>query len=383
MMWLLLFVLTLAVVLLPMLPAFLEWRRPSDVVPLHIDTRDAQDPSWLARSFFQQLTQALAQQRTRLGQSRLRPVPAEGDWLRTDAELRAGASRTVWHADGDVRLPPDADLLGEVAATGDIRTAITRIYRALWAGGRLKLAPECTVLRWAHGHDVVVAQGCRLGGRISAERSLTVGRGVHFSLLHAPVVHFGDDERPHPPPRRAGGDAGGVGGAGGAVGGGLGGNLGLPPEVDWNPVASRGVCSQSLQIGPGRAWRGDLVCHGDLLLGRGCRVRGSIKTWGELRVDVGSRVRGNLVAAGRLVLGADCEVQGAVVSETAVLLGAGCVVGAPDAPCTVTAPRIVVAAGATVHGTLWATEHGSTPDSTAGALAAPGDSEPWPEQAWA
>lgn len=370
MMWLLLFVLTLAVVLLPMLPAYLEWRRPSDTVPLHIDTRDAQDPSWLARSFFAQLTTALAQHSTRLGQSRLRPAPTQGDWLRTDAELRAAASRTVWHAQGDLRLPPDADLLGEVAATGDIRTAVTRVYRALWAGGRLKLAPETTVLRWAHAQDVVVAQGCRLGGRISAERSLTVGHGVHFSLLHAPVVHFGDDDsQPGPPPEA---DAGGVRG-----------NLGLPAEVDWNPVASRGVCSQSLQIGPGRAWRGDLVCHGDLLLGRGCRVRGSIKTWGELRVDVGSRVIGNLVAAGRLVLGADCVVQGAVVSETAVLLGAGCVLGTPEAPCTVTAPRILVSAGATVHGTLWATEQGNTPEASGAALAAPGDSEPWPEQAWA
>lgn len=382
MMWLLLFVLTLAVVLLPMVPAFLEWRRPSDVVPLHIDTRDAQDPSWLAHSFFQQLTVALSQQRRRLGRSRLRPAPSQGDWLRTDAELRAGASRTVWYADGDLRLPLDADLLGEVAATGDIRTAITRVYRALWAGGRLKLAPESTVLRWAHAQDVEVAQGCRLGGRISAERSLRIGRGVHFSLLHAPVVHFSGDN----PQADAANDVDTAFDAGADLdddAGGVHGKLGLPAEVVWNPVADRGVASQSLQVRPGRAWRGDLVCHGDLLLGRGTRVRGSIKTWGELRVDVGSRVVGNLVAVGQLALGADCVVQGAVVSETAVLLGAGCVVGTPEAPCTVTAPRIVVAAGATVHGTLWATEHGSTPESAGAALAAPGDSEPWPEQAWA
>ncbi len=373
-MWLLLFALTMLVVLLPMLPAFLEWRRPSDVVPLHIDTLDSQEPAYLARSFSQQLVAALAQQRGRLGQSRLLQAPTRGSWLRTEAELRAGASRHVWHASGDLQLPPDADLLGEVAATGDLHSAVGRVYRALWAGGSLQLAPQATVLRWAHGQQVVVAQDCRLGGRVSAEHSLSVGSGVSFSLLHAPVVHFGGDGSAPAAPSDSHA----------AMPRGL--RLGLPDEVSWNAVAGRGTCGQSLQIGPGRAWRGDLVCQGDLLIGRSCRVRGSIKAWGDLRVDVGCRVIGNLVAAGRIVLGADCVVQGAVVSETAVLLGQGCVVGAPGAPATVTAPRIVVAAGVTVHGTLWAGEQGSTPQAAAAAQAESAgadDSEPWPQQAWA
>ena len=47
-----------------------------------------------------------------------------------------------------------------------------------------------------------------------------------------------------------------------------------------------------------------------------------------------------------------------MVSETAVLLGAGCTVGAPGCPATVAAPRIEVAPGVVVHGTLWASESG-------------------------
>ncbi len=372
--WLLLLLgLTAAVVLLPMLPALAEWRRPSDVVPLHIDTRDAQEPAYMAESFARQLAAALTQQRTRLGRSQLVPAPADGIWLRSAAERRNGASRHVFYADGSLVLPPDADLLGEVAATGDLRTAITRVYRALWAGGMLQLSPQTTVLRWAHGEHVRIAGGCRLGGRISAAQTMTVGHGVAFRLLHAPVLHFGEDGLPAAAARDAG-----LAGLGGTAG-----NLGLPEPVQWNPAARRGVCAQSLQIEPGRAWRGDLVCQGDLLVGRGARVRGSIKTWGTLRLDVGGRVLGNLVAAGRLALGADCVVQGAVVSETEVLIGPGCVIGAPGALCTVTAPRISVAAGATVHGTLWATEKGESPEPAGAAALGADDSEPWPEQAWA
>ena len=390
MMWLLLFALTLVVVLLPMLPAFLEWRRPSDVVPLHIDSQDALDPAFLAHSFALQLVAALAHKQLRLGQSRLLPVPASGSWLQSQAELREGASRHVWHGSGDVRLPPDADLLGEVASTGDLHSAAGRVYRALWAGGVLRLAPQSTVLRWAHGQQVVVAPGCRLAGRISAEQDLTLASGVSFSLLHAPVVRFGPDNSRSVAVPSAATDA-----AARSL------RLGLPDEVHWDAVAGRGTCVQALHIGPGRAWRGDLVCQDDLLIGRHCRVRGSVKSWGALRLEVGGRVVGNLVAIGRIVLGADCVVQGAVVSETAVLLGPGCVVGAPGAPATVTAPRIVVEAGVTVYGTLWAGEHGSTPAVPAPAQATPDDlderdegqdnvgphhvdpDDVWPQQVWA
>ena len=340
---------TALVVLLPMLPAWAEWRRPSDVVPLHIDSRDALDPPFLARSFAQQLAAALAQGQPRLGQSRLARVPSRGNWLVSQAERRAGASRQVWHTAGDVRLPPDADLLGEVAAGGDLHAAAGRIYRGLLAGQHLHIGPQATVLRWAHGLDVAVGDGCQLAGRTTAERSLTVGRGVAFTLLHAPAVRFGPAEPlavPAPDaakamdPERL--------------------RLGLP-EVRWDNVAGRGVTTEALRTGPGRAWRGDLVCQADLTLGRQCRVRGSIKARGDLQAEVGCRVVGNLVAVGRIVLGADCVVLGAVVSETAVLLGPGCVVGAPDAPATVTAPRIVVSPGVVVHGTLWAGERGTTP----------------------
>ncbi len=378
MMWLLLFTLTALLVLLPMLPAWLEWRWPSDVVPLHIDTLDALDPAYLARSFAEQLAGALAHGRNRLGRSRLAAVPSLGSWLLTKTEQREGASRTVWHCSGDLRLPPDADLLAEVAATGDLHTAAGRIYRARWAGRTLRLAPHTTVLRWAHADRVDVPRHCRLAGRISAERLLTVSSGVSFSLLHAPVVQFGQvaDSRQAPP-------------SPGQRGTPLRRSLGLPPEVAWDAVAGRGTCAHTLRVGPARAWRGDLVGQADLLLGRGCVVRGSLKANGMLQADDGCRIIGNLVATGRIELGAHCVVLGAVVSETAVEIGPGCVVGAIGAPATVTAPRIVVAAGVVVHGTLWAGEQGSTladpaqPAALHGQSDAADDDDGNPQQVWA
>ena len=57
-------------------------------------------------------------------------------------------------------------------------------------------------------------------------------------------------------------------------------------------------------------------------------------------------------------IGADAVVGEGTRLAAHVTLGDACVIGAPDRICTVTAPRIDVDAGVTVHGTVWAGKHG-------------------------
>jgi predicted acyltransferase (DUF342 family) len=61
-----------------------------------------------------------------------------------------------------------------------------------------------------------------------------------------------------------------------------------------------------------------------------------------------------VVAQGDVLIGAGSHVGGSVVSETAVVLGPGCTIGTPERHATVCAPRIEVALGVVVHGTVWA-----------------------------
>ena len=355
--WLLLFALTALVVLLPMLPAVAEWRWPSDVKPLSIDTRDALDPPFLARSFALRLTTALALGQTRLGRSQIAEAPPRDGWPLYAGERRAAASRRVWYAVGDAELPPKISFLAEVAAHGTLRTAAGGLHRALWAGRQLKLAPRSCVLRWAHGAQVDVGPGCRLTGRVSADDWITVRSDATFTLLHAPTVRF-MPARSEP-----------VASATGVF------PLGLPDAVTWDAAAARGTCDELLDVGAHRAWRGDLVCRADLLLGTGCNAHGSLKAHGDIMAGAGSIISGSVVAEGSITLGAGCAVRGSVISETAIVLGIGCVVGAPGHPATVAAPSIAVAPGVVVHGTLWAGESGRAHgDAVEQALAEPGES---------
>ena len=359
-----LFLLTAAVVLMPMLPALIEWRWPQDVVPLPIDGQDALDPPYLARSFVVQLAQALASGQARLGRSLIARAPMQGDLPLTERELKRLRSRRVWFVPGDLTLPPRLSFLGEVAAEGSLRTASGAVYRGLRARDRLVLAERSTVLRWAHGAEVEVHSGCDLAGRISADERIHLLGPANFMLLHAPVLCFGadPDQLDEAPPWTEFAHAGTAWGrpeaqvpALSVVGCG-----GLPAPVVWNPVARRGSCDGSLRVAGASAWRGDLVCRGDMALGLRCRGHGSLKVHGDLVVGAGCQIAGSLVAGGRIDLGLACAVLGSVVSEDEIVLGAGCVVGAPGRLVTVSAPRVRVAPGVVVHGTIWALESGRT-----------------------
>ena len=341
--WLLLFALTVLVVLLPMLPAIAEWYRPTDVTPLHIDTQDALDPPFLARSFATRLEAAVSAGQAELGSTPIAYVPAGGRWPLRASEGRAARSERIWHVAGAAELPSGISFTAEVMATGDLRSAPQGAYGALWSGQTLHLAALGSVLRWAHGARVDVQPGCKLGGRVSADESITVCGDLTFALLHAPQVRFA-----HPQ-----GDVAGPAWSGPSIF-----PPGLAPPVVWDLVAGRGTCSEALAVGARRAWNGDLVCAADLWLGAGCHATGSLKARGDLVVDEGCRVSGSVFAEGLIRLGPRCRVLGSVVSETEIVLGAGCLIGAPGHPATVAAPRITVALGAVVHGTLWAGESG-------------------------
>ena len=359
-----LFLLTLLMLLLPMLPALIEWARPTDVVPLPIDNRDALDPPFLARSFVLQLAQAMAAGQQRLGRSLIARAPMQGELPLTERELKWLRSRRVWFTPGDLALPPRLSFLGEVTAEGRLSTAADNVYRGLRARAQMVLAEHSTVLRWAHGAVVDVHSGCELAGRISADERINLLGPANFMLLHAPVVCFGTDPAEHdeaPPwtefagPHSAWGNSAALARPQPVAAFG-----GLPAPVLWDPIARRGTCDAALQVAGGSHWLGDLVCRGDLTLGPRCRASGSLKAHGDLALAAGCHIAGSLVVGGRIDLGMACVVLGSVVSEDEIVLGAGCIVGAPGLLATVSAPRIRVAPGVVVHGTIWALESGRT-----------------------
>lgn len=340
--------LVLLVLVLPLLPALCEWRRPRDVVPLKIDETDALDPLYLAHSFAVLLAEAVKVGATYLGGSDIAHVTrgANGVPLLV-TEVAAKRTDRLWHIQGDIHLPENIGFYAEVSASAGLHMAAHNVYRALWAGGLATVAPFSTVLRWVHGRAVHVGAGCHLAGRVTAQDTLAIEPGVFFMLLHASRIDFVAQHercRAHPPVT----------------------NLSYvaitdwPDGAVWNPQVCRAFARSALQVGDRHAWHGDIVCLADLGLGQYCKADGSLKARGSLHVGIGCHISGSVVANGSVYLAANCEVLGSVLSETAIVVGLGCTIGAPGNPATITAPYIDMAPGATVYGTVWAEEKGWT-----------------------
>lgn len=345
--WVLLLALLAVVIGLPMLPALLEWARPSDAEPLHIDRHDALDPPYLATAFAAQLAKAVLCQRQRLGPYDLAlAAPFPETWSLDAREARKGRTRRAWHGQSDLVAPSGMRFLAPLATQGKLKTAVDATYHSLWAGDLLILSTASTVLRWAHGHTVLAQDGCQLMGRITASKRLIVSGECDFTLLYAPAVQFGElGSTVQVAPVRCWPS--------------------LPPTVRPDASANRAICSEALTIEAYRSWSLDLVGRADIVLGEGCEAAGSIKAHGHLSLGDRCQIKGNLVAAKTLILGDSCSVHGSIVAEHKIVLGPGCIVGSPQCPATVSAPYIEVADGVVVHGTVWAGVSGITALKTA------------------
>ena len=87
------------------------------------------------------------------------------------------------------------------------------------------------------------------------------------------------------------------------------------------------------------------------------KIKTAIK---EAPVPVIGAIEGAAVAGGSLRVGTRSRVHGPALAEREVELRDGAVVGAPDRPTTVSAPRIRAGADVVCHGTVWARVEGRT-----------------------
>lgn len=299
----------------------------------------------------------------------LLPADAQGSlagiegvtWVDGDSVARVDGPLTVpalrhWQGDlavaGHVSLGEGCVARGSIQAAGMISLgAGALVTGALTTPGEIYLAPGVQVRASIVSESaVVLGPGCVIGvpgahATVRAPR-VDIGKGV---IVHGRVWSgsrlltvgdaYGELDQDGPQDREDG-------------------VYSLDDGVEWDDVTGRGVALASLRVAPGRSWDGDLVCHGDLSLGPRCHAAGALKAHGDIGLGAGGCVDGSVIAQGEIVVGAGVHVLGSVASETAVVLGPGCQVGAPGRPATVCAPRIEVALGVVVHGTVWAGDSG-------------------------
>jgi len=341
-----LFLMVGMMLLLPLIPSFVELRGKSDALPLSVVQQNAGEIRHFANSFRDYikgieptLQRCVADGTTATG------VLANGEEYvalgRADeALLRALEQRDALHpvvitAGVDLAVPGESTLSKEIYAGCLFTGGDKNKYRAILGENKVHLGASSHVTRWVHALGEFTAEReCQLNGRISSDSLIRLGADCVFWRLNAPRIEIGDatvNQSTTSSPEPAGVNS---------------------------AHAQRFFHEGDFEVQAGETIRGNLVIRGNLHIRSGARICGSVKSTKDLMLGDEVCVEGSLISAQEMLIGANCAIRGPVVAERKMALGTGTRLGSLEYPTTVSAPRIEAEEGSVVFGTLWAREHG-------------------------
>jgi molybdopterin-binding protein len=319
---------------LPLVPSLRELHRRRDASPLPTRTDDGKVENFAEslREYMAPLVELNGSDTCRLRDGavgcilRAAGVPALPD---TPVEYPIYAPQSL-------TLPVPVCLLRELYVRGDLRVAGESLLRAVLVEGNASLGERTSIARWIHAlGDLEAGPEARLFGRASAGGSITLRHGCVFERLRASVIYGGTQGK---------------------------------PIHEYSPVW-RGTGLNDMRLGRVRsggdfhlrdsdAFHGHIVAAGRVAIGENVLVIGNVKARTDLEIGSGTNLEGTAVSRGALSIAQRCYVKGPVLSEEEVIIGAGTQIGSPASPTTVSAPRVRLAPGAVVCGSIWARETG-------------------------
>jgi len=324
---------------LPMAPAFLELyvRRDTGPVPVKNRTEKVAD--------FAQDFRELLQDRS--GAAQQIPVYGTAMVLDKDSFLDEG----VFFAD-------------PIYAKGRLTGGGNNVFSAIFCEKDVDLGKNAKVLSWVHAQGVVIVPpASTVYGRLSAGEQVELGSRCSFERVHAPIVTVvggAEAERYESETGeccskihlvlRHGSEA-------------------APAEAEapvWNPaphsilerVTDRLLAEEDFVLQAATDFRKNVVASRRVHLGEGSHAIGNLKSKSDMVLEQNVHVEGCLVSEADLRIGPGCLVMGPVLSDGDLIIESGTQIGTLDHPTTVRAPRIHIAPGVTLHGSLWAREFG-------------------------
>jgi len=210
------------------------------------------------------------------------------------------------------------------------------VFRALLGEEEVVLGDGSRILRWVHADSTLTAgKNCVLFGRASSKRSLILSSGCRFERMYAPVIYTSGDAAT------------------------------VPVRTELAPfshLARAGIGRERLQgkarLIAGQQHRGDLVVAKSLVMEDDTSVLGSVKANAEVSIGRRVEIDGSLVSTKPIQVGPGGFIKGPVISEHEITIGPNVQIGLPEAPTTVSAPRICLSPGSVIFGTAWARVEG-------------------------
>ncbi len=321
---------------LPLGPALAELRRSRDAaaLPIRRDDDNIRNFAETFRAFSHVHLERAAQQSAFEHSAAVLFRKGEfSQFVNADRELVRG----VVLCQSEITLGHNMVFRDDIYCAGTLIGGARNVYRSILTEQDLCLGEGSQVLRWVHADGSISAGGyCRLHERASASFIIYLRPGCTFRRMHAPVVAAVRGELGRKPSRHT--------------------SIAATADTGLSRFPSR--LDGFFYLPAGGTHEGSVIARGKALLGAASRLAGNLKAHRDLHVNEQAEVDGSLVSSSSIHLGEECFVRGPVISERSVVIGAGAQVGSPECLTTISAPRISIAPGAVIHGTVWAREAG-------------------------
>ena len=336
--------LTVAWVLLPLIPAIRELLWPTDAVPLNAVGHDAGALTVFAEGFREYLQRALpaGAASSGAGPGALSDGTAYMQLADSDEPLQSvarsdGVIPCLVMATAPLRTRGGETFLLEVLARRSWEGGPDAVYRALLAEQGATLGERSTVLRWLHVEgDLVVGRESVLDGRASATGVMFLESGVSFRRVGAARIVAGRTPAPLPAVQTPV----------------LNGTTKFPARARRERGFTR--IDGDFTVPSGTTVFGSLVVSGRLTVEPHARVGGSLKSHGDCSIGDDCVVDGSVISRGSVEIGRNCSIGGSVVAENNASLGENSSVGSPDSPASISAWSIDVQLGSQVFGAVTA-----------------------------
>ena len=342
---------TIVVMLLPILPAVIELIARTDVAPLRVIQEYDTDITHFAYGFKNYLeknfgsffaaarTSEFAFQEGVLRDgTNFQVVQTGGAPSFAHKEITKSNTNKLILSFSPLELPERMLFETEVYSHASIKTGAFSHFRALLAEEAIELGERCSIMRWVHsGTNLSIGSGSTVFGRASALQSITVGDNTHFERMNAPKIVFG--HQLSVPAFNTGG---------------LVEILNLPNVKD--VYERRWVIHGNVEVPEQSLFNGDLISMKNMEIGNGTHITGSLKSNKDMHIGSGVRIDGAVFSTGNLYIESGCQIAGPVVAERVLMVERGTTIGSPLVLTTVSAPKIIVGTGVTMHGTIWADE---------------------------
>jgi predicted acyltransferase (DUF342 family) len=315
--------------MLPLVPAFVELRRKSDASPLNVVQQHAGEIRHFANSFRTYiqvleptLPQCVASGATASGilndGVEYLALGRSDDWPPIPVQQPGATCSVTIAAGSDLVVPGEITFLRDLYAGGQFSGGDNNSYRAILGEKDVHLGHSSRVSRWVHAVGEFSAEhDCELSGRISSDSSIRLHDACSFLRLNAPRIETSQ----------------------------------VVPAEGSTPQISEQDTNAGLVVV-------QRFLYGKLHIGAGACIRGSVKSVSDMVLGSGVSVQGSLISGKKMLIGPDCSVNGPIIAERALHISAGTRCGSLQHPTTVSAPRIEAEESVVVFGTLWAREHG-------------------------